>query len=246
MTPKIPFDPPPRNLELVNGDTHVFYAALDPPLSRLVRFAEILSADERARAGRYRFERDRNRFLAGRGTLREILGWLLHVEPACLVFACGDRGKPRLAAPVGGRLLYFNLAHSDALAVYAVSAQYEVGIDVERIRPIGEAEAIATRFFSARENAEWRSVPAERRTEAFFSLWTYKEALLKAAGVGLGGPFNQMDFLLPPSQPAPVPPSAKAQSAISRYFLYSLVPADGYTGAAATKAHDAPFCWKWS
>ncbi|HEV2437632.1 MAG TPA: 4'-phosphopantetheinyl transferase [Verrucomicrobiae bacterium] len=170
MTPEILFDPPPRSLKLVYGDTHVFFAALDQPLSRLARFAGILSADERARAARYIFERDRNRFLAGRGLLREMLGRLLRVEPDRLVFAYGDHGKPRLASPVAGRLLYFNLAHSDALAAVIVSAQHEVGIDVERLRPIREAEAIAARFFSARENEEWRLLPAGRADGGIFHL----------------------------------------------------------------------------
>src|SRR5712671_2612469 len=132
MTPEIPFDPPPPDLELVNGDIHIFCAPLDQPLTRLEQFAASLSKDERQRASRFIFERDRNRFVAGRGMLREILGRLLRLEPGELIFSYGFRGKPRLAAAAWGNFLHFNLAHSDSLAVYAVSRGHEIGVDVER------------------------------------------------------------------------------------------------------------------
>lgn len=246
MTPEILFDPPPRNLELVNGDTHIFCASLDQPLARLEQFAETLSADERARAARFVFKRDRNRFLAGRGQLREILGWLLHTRPAQLTFAYGDHGKPRLAAPVAGRFLFFNLAHADALAVCAVSARHEVGIDIERVRPIREAEEIAAHFFSTRENAEWRSLPAGQQMEAFFNCWTGKEALLKATGTGLGGPFAQVvEAGLNCGRSLGGSGSANAAAGFSDFFLHPLTPARGYTGTLATKDAGMPCCWGW-
>lgn len=245
MTPEILFDPPPRNLELVNGDTHVFCASLDQPLARLERFAETLSAHERARAARFVFKQDRNRFLAGRGQLREILSWLLRTGPAQLTFAYGDHGKPQLAAPVAGRFLYFNLAHADALAVYAVSARHEVGIDLERIRPIREAEEIGARFFSERENAERRSLPAGQQMEAFFKCWTGKEALLKATGTGLDGPIGQAEVLLNSGKSMGLSGSTHAAAGFSDFFLHPLTPARGYTSTLATKHASMPFCWEW-
>ncbi len=245
MTPEILFDPPPRGLELVNGDTHVFCATLDQPLARLEQFAEMLSADERARAARFVFKQDRTRFLAGRGQLREILGWLLHTRPAQLAFAYGDHGKPQLAAPVGGRFLYFNLAHSDTIAVCAVSAQHEIGIDIEHVRPIREAEEIATRFFSASENAEWHSLPAGRQMEAFYNLWTGREALVKAVGSGLGEPFGRAEMLLDSEKPARLLNPANRADRFPNFFLHSLIPASGYTVTTATKSAEMPYCWKW-
>jgi 4'-phosphopantetheinyl transferase len=243
--PEIGFGPPPQNLELRNGEAHVFCAALDLPPLRRERFEEILSADERARAARFVLARDRDRFAAGRGLLREILGWLLRADPARLVFARGEYGKPRLAAPVAGCFLHFNLAHSDALAVYIVSARGEVGIDVERVRPLRDAEAIAARFFSARENAEWRSLPADRRERAFFEHWTRKEALLKAIGCGLGAPPNQIQDPLAPGLGASRLASSRSTPDVSSFVVHRLTSVPGYQAAAATRSACAPSCWKW-
>ncbi len=237
MNPEIFFNPPPPELELLDGEIHAFCAVLDPPRSRLERCEQILSADERARAARFAVARNRNRFVAGRGLLREILGGLLRAEPAQLVFAYGENGKPRLAAPVAGRIFHFNVAHSDALAVYLVSGKNPVGVDVERLRRVPEAEAIAARFFSASENAAWRALPAGRQTEAFFECWTRKEALLKAVGSGLGGLENQIQA------PSANAPAAAGDS--SDFSLHRLVPARGYLAAAAIQSVRPPVCWQW-
>jgi 4'-phosphopantetheinyl transferase len=243
--PEICFNPPPQNLELRNGEAHVFCAALDQPPSRLECFEEILSDDERARAARFVFARDRDRFVAGRGILREILGWLLHADPARLAFAYGEHGKPKLAAPVAERFLHFNLAHSDALAVYLVSAQAAVGIDLERVRPLRDAEAIAARFFPARQNAEWRSLSTDRRERAFFERWTHKEALLKAIGCGLGAPLNQIQVPLSPDHGASRPLSSQSTADVLNFIVHLLTPVPGYQAAAATRSSGAPTCWKW-
>jgi 4'-phosphopantetheinyl transferase len=81
MTLQIPFSPPPENLQLANGEVHVFYAVLDQPLWRLEQLAETLSADERQRASRFHFGKDKYRYVAGRGMLREFLGRMLGANP---------------------------------------------------------------------------------------------------------------------------------------------------------------------
>src|SRR5207253_10188751 len=97
--------------------------------------------------------------------------------------AYGARGKPALADGDG---LRFNVAHSHGLALVAVARGRELGVDLERVRPLPAAEAIARRFFSARERAVLDALPLRRRLDAFLSLWTRKEAFLKATGGGLG------------------------------------------------------------
>lgn len=237
MNTEIFFEPPPKHLELVNGEAHIFCAELEGLGAPLERFEKILSDDERARAARFILARDRNRFVAARGMLREILGWLLRAGPERLVFAYGEHGKPQMAAPVAGRFLHFNLAHSDALAVCIVSAQAAVGVDVERIRSVREAEMIAAQFFSASEFAEWRSLPAAKQDGAFFEFWTRKEALLKASGLGLGG-LNQI-------QVQPKSDSAKGAFGLSNFSVHQFTPASGYKAAAASKNVRAPHFWKW-
>lgn len=239
--------PAPDNLKLENGELLVFSASLEPSDSRLADLALSLSEDERARAARFRFDKDRRRFIASRGLLRELLGWLLHVEASLLAFSYTARGKPVLAAPVSGHSLHFNLAHADSLAVYAVAWEHEVGIDIERIRPIKGAEAVAERFFSAREFAHWRSVSPHQRIEAFFNCWTRKEACLKATGDGISESLNQIEVSLIPGQPARLHSVTGDSRASTRWLLQSLTPEPAYLGAVAAPqgSHLRVNCWKW-
>jgi 4'-phosphopantetheinyl transferase len=137
----------------------------------------VLAPDEAARAGRFHFQRDRDRYVAGRARLRHILGRYLAIPAAGLVFHYGAEGKPRLDGPV-----FFNLSHSGNLAALAV-APFEVGIDLEWVRPI--EEDIAGQFFAPDEVARLISLPPEQRNRAFFTCWTRKEAYIKTRGAGL-------------------------------------------------------------
>ena len=118
-------------------------AAADAQL--LADLCAILSDDELDRAGRFKADRHRHQYIRGRGRLRRILGHYMQRSPEDLVFRYGRRDKPYLAQPAP----YFNLSHTDDFAALAVSEACEVGIDVERIRPI--ERDIAKRYFSAVE-----------------------------------------------------------------------------------------------
>lgn len=233
----------PRGLKLMGGDVHVFCAPLDVPPARLEELVQPLSADEWQRAERVHFERDRRRFLAARGTLREILGALLNVKPASFVFSYGEFGKPQIAAPVVAHSLHFNLAHSDSIAVYA-TAEHALGVDLERIRAMDEAEEIASRFFSSREERCLLALPAEQRMEAFFNCWTRKEAYLKAIGLGLDDCLDQIEVSLAPGEAAQL---LGVPNDSQQWLLHSLIPAAEFVGALAIQQEDARVnCWKWN
>jgi len=233
----------PAGLKQADGDVHVFSAPLDLPTRRLVELAQWLSADEWQRAERFHLERDYRRFIAGRGTLREILGALLEVNPACLAFSYGEFGKPQITAPVAAHSLHFNVAHSDSIAVYA-TAKHELGVDVERIRLMEEAEQIATRFFSSREKSCLQALSADQRLEAFFNCWTRKEAYLKAIGSALGDGLDQIEVSLAPDEPAELLAAPKDSRP---WHLHALSPAAEFIGALAIQPADAQVkCWSWS
>jgi 4'-phosphopantetheinyl transferase len=162
----------------------VVVARLDASPAEVRAAGACLSAAERVRAERLRFERHRRRFIVARAHLRQLLGARLGVEPGAVELACGTNGKPRLARGSGWR---FSVAHCDDVALFAFSLAGEIGIDVEAIRPIREAGAIATQFFSAREQAL-----------GFLYCWTRKEALAKALGDGLSVPLDHLDVVQPP------------------------------------------------
>jgi 4'-phosphopantetheinyl transferase len=240
--------PAPENLKLARDELLVFRASLDLSDSRLADLTLSLSEDERARAARFRFDKDRRRFIAGRGLLRELLGWLLRVEASLLVFGYTGRGKPVLAAPASGHSLHFNLAHADSLAVYAVAWEHEVGIDIERLRTIMGADAIAERFFSEKEFAQWRSVSCRQQMEAFFNCWTRKEACLKATGDGLSESLDQVEVSLIPGQPVQLLNMPCYSRTVTRWLLQSLSLGPAYLGAVAAPhgSHLAVNCWQWS
>ena len=159
------------------------------PLELPVRLAgemrELISADERARAARFRHERDAKRFVAGRGQLRRVLGHYLDLDPSRVAFSYGRFGRPSLADPAVRPPLDFNLAHSDGLALLAVTGGAAVGVDLERARPGFGGIDIARQFFAPGELRQLLALPEARREAAFLRCWTRKEAYVKAHGAGL-------------------------------------------------------------
>ena len=161
---------------------------LDVCREQLERLGALLSTDELERSRRFYFERDRRRFIAGRGTLRLLLAHYTGGAPAELVLAYGAQGKPSLQ---GGHNIPFNLSHSEDVVLYAVaSGDVAVGIDVEHISNDIDTEDIARLFFSQPEvTALERLDPPQRRT-GFYAIWTAKEAYVKAVGDGLVMPLQ--------------------------------------------------------
>lgn len=165
----------------------IWQADLNLEPAQIHRFQQLLAPDERERARRFRFDRDRIHFTVARGILRQILSPLAGVSPEELTFGYGDRGKPHLTTGNDGGQLQFNVSHSGGRALYAIAFSRRVGVDLESFRPV-EALQLARRFFCDRESEKLRlESPAERQTALFFQLWTAKEAFLKATGTGLIG-----------------------------------------------------------
>jgi 4'-phosphopantetheinyl transferase len=148
--------------------------------------APVLSIDERERAARFRFDIHRERYIAGRGTMRVALGAVAGVDPEELEFAYGAHGKPELKSQNAGAL-HFNLSHSDDRAILGVTRAGPVGVDVERINATRGNRDVARRFFSPREISDLDGLTGEAYTRGFFHCWARKEAVLKAVGTGITG-----------------------------------------------------------
>jgi 4'-phosphopantetheinyl transferase len=221
---------PPATVGLQPGEVHVWSAVLGTP-PRAV--ALCLSDDERGRAERFHSAALRDRFVAWRALLRTVLGRYLGLDPASLRFTYGQGGKPALASGTGVAPLRFNLSHSQERALYAVSADREVGIDIERVRPDVEYEEVARRFFSAGEVAALLALPPDRRVEAFFACWTRKEAFVKARGGGLQIPLDGFEVSLAPDEPAALLRVDGGPEERLRWTLRSLDAASGFAAALA-------------
>ncbi len=142
----------------------------------------LLSVDERERAGRLRFERDRGAYVASRVALRRILGGYLRTDPATIRFELSANGKPSI---VDGAGLSFSHSRSAPLALVAVTRGRAVGVDIERIRPMADMDGVAARFLPRAAAAVLRDLPEPDRLAAFFVCWTRREAEVKATGAGL-------------------------------------------------------------
>jgi 4'-phosphopantetheinyl transferase len=188
----------PDATRLAGGRVHVWWAFSDRPPVRSTDLARLLSGDEQARAAEFAFPRDRSRFTVGRGLLRIILGAYLGIDPSAVRLSYGASGKAALPTGRSARPLEFRVAYSEGLVVYAVGQGCRLGIDVERIRPLPEADAIAERFFSPAEAVALRALPPEQKRAAYFEIWTCREAYLKATGAGLTRPARNLPVLVAP------------------------------------------------
>jgi 4'-phosphopantetheinyl transferase len=190
---------------------HVDPERVDEP-ELLDRYRALLSEDERAEGGRLVHGRDRHDFLVRRALLRTVLSQYADCDPRAWVFRRNDYGKPSVAthqgdmehAPPNGRAglpLGFNASHTRGLAVCAVTAGCEVGVDVEDLHRRVEALDLARRYFAAAEVKALEELPPDGRRIAFFQLWTLKEAYIKARGMGLSIPLDQFALTLSAEQP---------------------------------------------
>ncbi|MEY2429544.1 MAG: 4-phosphopantetheinyl transferase [Verrucomicrobiota bacterium] len=238
---------PPDDWLMGVAGIHVWAIPLDIDASLLGERQATLAPIELERAARFHFQRDRNRFVAGRGALRQVLSRYLQAEPGKLHFNYGPHGKPSLAHSDMQNNLQFNLAHSEGLALLAVAHSGKIGIDLECLRPLDDAEGLVTRFFCPREIAAFQSLAETQKPAAFFNLWTRKEAWLKAIGEGIGHSLNLVEVSFLPGQSAHLLSIPEGPEAAAQWNLRDLAPAPGFAAALAIQGPDLPLhCWRWS
>lgn len=207
--------------------------------------ADLLSPDERERAGRYHFERDRTCFITVRATLRRLLGQHLDLSPQAVKLCYGAHGK--LALPTEGRRrdIRFNVSHSGDRALIAMALGREVGVDIERIRPLGDTMMSLAQYFSPAEQAALAVLETADCPAAFFACWTRKEAYVKARGLGMSLDLQSFDVSLQPGQPAALLRTSHDPPAVHRWSMHDLDAGPGYSAALVVeggcrRVDDAP------
>jgi 4'-phosphopantetheinyl transferase len=224
--------PPPAGPLSVGADeVHVWRASLRPPPHVLARLEAHLSPDERARAARFRFPELRTAFEAGRGAQREILSRYAGLPPHALAYAETSHGKQSLAGAAAGLGIRYNVSNSGDLALIAVTLRREVGVDLEKLKPMPDGIDIAQRFFSAPENEVFAALDPGVRDFAFFCCWTRKEAYIKAVGEGLSMPLDRFDVAFAPGEPARLLRTRGDEDEAARWSMAELHPGEGYVGA---------------
>jgi 4'-phosphopantetheinyl transferase len=204
--------------------------------------AAILDDDERARAARFRFARHRLEFLATHALTRVALSHAHALPPRAWSFSINKYGKPSPNSECG---LRFNQSNSLELAVCLIartestdSAIAEVGVDVESLARAEEIVPLAPRVFSTAERAQLDALPAIARPDHALSLWTLKEAYIKARGMGLSLPLDGISFLFDGEQAMrfEVAPSVDDDSGRWRFCRFDH---DGHRVALAVEANAA-------
>jgi 4'-phosphopantetheinyl transferase len=213
------------------NEVHVLRVDLNGLGPMVSALTTILSPDERERADRFRFAIHKRRFILTRGLLRIVLGVCLNRRPGDLRFTYGEYGKPDLLRAGATRQLAFNVSHSEDLAVFALTAGTEVGVDVELLRPREDLDALARTAFSPAEfDSYGRFTPAER-PRAFYRCWTRKEAFIKAIGHGFAYPLDQFDVSM--GECAALLRLNGEATAATRWWLQNLATPDPFIGALA-------------
>jgi 4'-phosphopantetheinyl transferase len=235
MEAELRWEYPPGHPVLTPPAVHVWRAPLRLPSPLLARLERTLSCDERVRAQSFRALEHRHAFVAARGILRDILSRYLEYPAGAVRFRYSWRGKPALASPMDHSGISFNVSHSGDIALYVVALKREVGVDVEKLRPMPDCQAIALGFFSARENDTLGTLPAYARDRGFFQCWTCKEAYIKAVGEGLSLTLADFDVRFGPGETPQILSIRDDTGEADRWMLCMVEPADGYLGALALR-----------
>lgn len=230
---------------LKEGEVHVWQVFLDWPLEEIRKRLANLSSEEKACAQRLVNSLHRCYYIASHAALRSILTLYLS-DPAPLKFRYNKHGKPYL---INEPSLYFNLSDSHRVALYAITTNVEVGVDIESMRSNIHAKDIAERFFSPNEIAAFRTLPKGQHLEGFYRIWTMKEAYIKVIGRGLSFGLDQfttninvdavkMDGLL----------TVEGDPNLARWWtLCSISSPPGYMAALAIEGSIKKICYfSWS
>ncbi|MBE9227692.1 4'-phosphopantetheinyl transferase superfamily protein [Phormidium sp. LEGE 05292] len=228
---------PPQNLTISPDYLHIWRAELDLPTDLLTDLAGNLSLDERQRAEKFYFEKDKKKFIACRGLLRVILSRYLNFEPQKLEFAYSLQGKPELNNIDPEERLCFNVSHSHGLAVYAIALNRAVGIDLEHLRDITDVQQLAERFFSKSESTLINALPESQQKQLFFRFWTIKEAYLKATGEGLAG-LQTIAVSFTPENAINLHNTESNILLNKRWYCTEFEPNSEYTGALVVERKD--------
>ncbi len=227
--------PAPKDLSLPENTVHVWRAELLPSAP------DVLSVDERTKAAQFHFDRDRDRYVAARVILRQLISRYERLQPESIEFTYNTYGKPALEAST----LRFNASHSGGLALLAFARNRNIGVDLECIRPDLASREIASQFFSQDEIAALRALSPETLAPAFFACWTRKEAFIKAHGSGLSLPLHK--FSVSVNAPAQLLRTDFDPDAVRQWTLHDLTVEPGFAAALALEGDLGRIeRWEWA
>jgi 4'-phosphopantetheinyl transferase len=231
----------------------------DPVVAAAI--AAVVTPDDRERAARFRFEADRQRYLHGRLLVRTFLGHHAGLPPRTVAFVNGAFGKPELQlpeSPARAGVLRFNLSHSGDWVLFALARDREIGVDVEQHRTMSDAMDLARRFFSPPEVAALDVLDPSLRHDAFFRVWSRKEAIIKASGHGLSAGLDRFAVSADPPDGADASEGSRRGGQVGfrgldgdpvweRWMIHALEMPSGYAAAVAfDRGNVTVTCFEWT
>lgn len=219
---------------------HIWQVNLDLSKPQLSNLWDLLSPTEQQRALRFKFDQHRNRFIAAKGSLRILLSRYLSKDPVSIDFFTNKYGKPFLTEQNENAPLYFNASDSQDLALFALSHEELIGVDIEYMRTTIDNLAIGQRFFSAAEYQFLSQFKIDQQQKVFFQIWTLKEAFIKALGLGLSFPLKDFDVAIDDSKAYLA--AVRGHNLHARdWTLHSFPISDDFMGALAIKSQIKDF-----
>jgi len=236
-----------NHVPLDEKDVHVWFVDLRIASSSIRPLNNVLSCAEHRRSKKFKFEKDRAKYVIAHSALRHILAGYLELDPSQLEFREGAYGKPELVSTPQGEPLNFNLSHSHEAALVAVTLERDIGIDIEYIKRDFQWQEVAERFFAPGEIARLRALPEEKQHRGFFTCWTRKEAYIKAKGGGLSIPLQDFEVSLFPDEPASLISCISDPEETTRWSLAEVDAGPDYAAAVAVQGHGWRLkCWRWN
>ena len=205
------------------GEAHLWLFNLEQLLPVKTDWERPLSSEEIARANRFIADRDRKRFLARRGILRQLLGNYCGLEPAEVSYQADPNGKLYLPS----NSLSFNLSKSGDRIAYVFSLEKDAGVDIEQARPFTDLSLLAKRAFSQEEQAALAKLPPSLQVEAFYHTWTQKEAFIKATGMGLRKPLEDFSVCVDPDKPGKLISIKRVRDSLADWKMACFKPEEG-------------------
>ncbi len=222
----------------VEREVHLYLQPLAQGTMPGHREWSLLAGDERLRASTFRRALDRQRYVACRSWVRNVLSSYLEIPAAAIQFRYSSAGKPQLSGESARSGLSFNISHSGGWALLAIACGLRLGVDLERHRAIDDRDLLVRRFSPAEQRAYY-SLPPEDRLAAFFSAWSRKEAFIKACGDGFAIPLADFDVSLDPGEPAALLAIKQDEQAPRRWTLAAPDLLAGYSAAVAIEVPQA-------
>ena len=238
---------PSHPLPLLPQDIHIWKISLRPPRRWLPKLWDLLNGEEQHRAQRYKTQTLQDTFVTARGTLRLILQRYLHLDAAHIRFARGAHGKPYVSDPATSPPLTFNLTHSRDLALLAIAANRQIGIDIEHYGRTANYPGMINRICSPPEQTFLNDLPPEEQQKIFLTCWTRKEAYVKALGQGITFSLKSITVSLDKSKPPGILHVQGKENEALRWSMRELYPDPDYAATLVGEGNNwTHSCWEWT